>query len=210
MAWIAWALLALQETKPELEAARLFVYDAEKGFSLKILKDGRVELRTSKETLAAATWEEFRKAHAAEVRRLDLGRWLGETPRLGRSEDEWTRWIERQREEMEELRKLFRNAPGAPLLPPDRELGLRVEAVEETLRAQLGLDEGEGLQVAEVKAGSAAERAGLKKHDLILALDGRPQGDRWAFRREVLAGLDKGFELLVLRGGKRETLKVKP
>ncbi len=203
MAWMTWALLALQETKPELENARLFVYDAEKGFSLRIRKDGGVELRTSKEALEAPSREEFRKRHGAEVRRLELGRWLGGP------DDEWTRWLERQREEMDELRRLFRNAPLLPA-PPDREFGLRVEAVEETLRAQLGLNEGEGLQVTEVKAGSAAERAGLKKHDLVLALDGAPAGDRWAFRRDVLAGLDKGFELLVLRGGKRETLKVKP
>lgn len=203
MMWMACALLALQETKPELEGTRLFVYDAEKGFSFKIQKDGRVELRTSKETLEAPSGEEFRKRHAAAVRKLELGRWLGGP------DDEWTRWLERQREEMDELRKLFRNAPLLPT-PPDREFGVRVEAVEETLRVQLGFNEGEGLQVTEVKAGSAADRAGLKKHDLVLALDGAPAGDRWAFRRDVLAGLDKGFELLVLRGGKRVTLKVKP
>ncbi len=203
MVWMTWALLALQETKPELEDARLFVYDAEKGFSFKVRKDGRVELRTSKETLEAPNAEEFRKRHAGAVRRNDLGRWLGGP------DDEWTRWLERQREEMDELRKLFRNAPALPA-PPDREFGVRVEALEETLRHQLGLNEGEGLQVTEVKPGSLADRAGLRKHDLILALDGAPAGDRWAFRRDVLAGLDKGFELRVLRAGKRETLKVKP
>jgi hypothetical protein len=207
MAWLAWAVLALQDTKPELDDARLFVYDAAKGASLKVLKDGRVELRASKETLDAPSVDEFRARHPAAVLKYDLGRWLGETPRLGRSEDEWTRWIEKQREEMEELRKLFR-APGAPA--SEREFGLRVEGVEETLRQQLGLKDGEGLQVAEVKPGSAADRAGLKKHDLVLAFDGRPAGDRWAFRRDVLAGLDGGFELLILRGGKRETVRVKP
>ena len=208
MAMLAWALLALQDVTPELSDAKLFVYDAARGVSLKIRKDGRVELRTSKETLEAPSWEEFRAKHPGAVLEHDLGRWIGERPRLGRSEDEWTRWIERQREEMEELRRLFRGTPAPPA--PDREFGVRVEGVEETLRQQLGLNDGEALQVVEVKPGSLAERAGLRRHDLVLALDGRPAGDRWAFRRDVHAALEKGFELTVLRAGQRETLKVKP
>lgn len=208
MAMLAWALLALQDVKPELDDAKLFVYDAAKGASLKIRKDGRVEFRSSKETLEAPTWEEFRARHPAAVLEHDLGRWVGERPRLGKGEDEWTRWIERQREEMDELRKLFRGAPPAPA--PEREFGVRVEGVEETLRHQLGLTDGEALQVVEVKPGSAAERAGLRKHDLVLALDGRPAGDRWAFRKDVHAALDRGFALTILRGGKRETVKVAP
>ena len=198
MAWIAWALLSLQETKPELENARLFVYDAAKGLSFKVLKDGAVELRTSKGTLEAPSWEEFRRRHAAAVTLHDLGHWMG-----GRAANEWELWIERQREEMEELRRLLRNAP-------DREFGVRVETPEEALRDQLGLKEGEGLIVVEVKPGTAAAKAGLRKHDLVTTLDGRAVGDRWAFRRDVQSALEKGFELGLLRAGKRELVKVSP
>ena len=64
--------------------------------------------------------------------------------------------------------------------------------------------------VTEVKAGSAAEKAGLKEHDILLKLEGKPVTDRWQFRADVLTALGKPeFALEVLRAGKRETVTVK-
>jgi len=58
---------------------------------------------------------------------------------------------------------------------PKREafLGVQVETLtSEALKYQLGIDG--GLMVLEVLEGSPAERAGLRRNDLILAIDGKP------------------------------------
>jgi serine protease Do len=82
--------------------------------------------------------------------------------------------------------------------------------VSETLRDQLSLKENEGVLVAEVKAGSIAEKSGLKEHDILLKLEGKTVSDRWQFRADVQTSLGKPeFEMELLRAGKRETVKVK-
>jgi serine protease Do len=125
--------------------------------------------------------------------------------------------MEEQRRQMEDLRKRFRRpaepAPAPPVVPPPAgpEFGVKVEPVDETLRDQLSLKEGEGVMVAEVKPGSTAEKAGLRKHDIVLKLDAAAVGDSWQFRKDVLKALERPeFELEVVRAGKRETLKVRP
>ena len=56
-----------------------------------------------------------------------------------------------------------------------------------------------------------AERTGIRKFDLFLKVDGKAVSDKWQFRTDVLDALGKpGFELELIRAGKRETLKVKP
>jgi hypothetical protein len=121
-------------------------------------------------------------------------------------------------EQFGRLRRPFRfpkdpapdEAPRQAPVPGGRELGVRVQEVGETLRDQLSLKENEGVLVTEVKAGSVAEKAGLKEHDILLKLDGKAVTDRWQFRSDILVALGKPeFELEILRSGKRETLKVK-
>jgi hypothetical protein len=100
--------------------------------------------------------------------------------------------------------------PGQAPVPGGRELGVKVQDVGETLRDQLGLKENEGVLVTEVKPSSAAEKAGLKEHDILLQLEGKAVTDRWQFRADVLTALGKPeFELQILRAGKKETVKVK-
>jgi len=121
-------------------------------------------------------------------------------------------------EQFGRLRRPFRlpkdpapdEAPRQAPQPGGREFGIRVQEVGETLRDQLSLKENEGVIVTEVKAGSLAEKAGLKEHDILLKLDAKAVTDRWQFRSEVLVALGKPeFELQILRSGKREALKVK-
>jgi serine protease Do len=82
--------------------------------------------------------------------------------------------------------------------------------VGETLRDQLGLRENEGVLVTEVKPGTVAEKAGVKEHDILLKLEGKAVTDRWQFRADILTALGKPeFEVELLRGGKRQTVKVK-
>jgi len=141
---------------------------------------------------------------------------LGPVPGLDQPFDEdLQKFMEEQRELLGRLRRPLR--PGIPEVPPQqatvpggRELGVRVETVGETLRDQLSLKENEGVLVSEVKAGSIAEKSGLKEHDILLKLEGKPIVDRWQFRADVLTSLGKPeFDVDLLRAGKRLTVKVK-
>jgi hypothetical protein len=143
---------------------------------------------------------------------------LGPLPGLDQPFDEETQKL--LEEQLGRLRRPFRfPAPEQPPLeapprqapiPGGRELGVKVQDVGETLRDQLSLKANEGVLVTEVKPGSIAEKSGLKEHDILLKLEGKGVTDRWQFRADVLSALGKpDFELELLRGGKRETVKVR-
>lgn len=253
MEWMmaALALLPAQDSKVDLEKARLFVYDAAKGITLRVDTDGKVSLTVTgegkeKKTFSAGSVDEFRKKYPEEVRKHGLERYLAGPRPLAPEEfekwwedfrknrrfipdvpglrdpfdEDWQKWMDDQRRQFEDLRRLFRRPgqeappppapePGAP--PAGREFGIRVGPVPETLREQFSLGESEGIVAEEVKPGSVAEKSGLRKYDIILKVDGKAVTDKWQFRRDVQEALGKkGFPLEILRGGKRETLEVKP
>lgn len=86
--------------------------------------------------------------------------------------------------------------------------GALLGAPEPALRAHLGLAGGRGVLVLEVREGSAAERAGLRRHDVIARLDGRPA----ASAEEVTGALTRALRerpvtLEILRGGRRVELR---
>jgi type II secretory pathway component PulC len=112
-----------------------------------------------------------------------------------------------------------KSIPRPPLLAPKAEsappkavrpwLGLQPEELSEELRAQLDLEEGSGLLISDVLEGSPAEKAGLRKNDILLKIDGKPvKGE------EMLAGYMKSARvgqestLTVLRKGKEQSYKV--
>jgi len=142
---------------------------------------------------------------------------LGPVPGLDQPLDEELRkFMEEQGELLGRLRRPMKGPAQetppsqAPAAPGGRELGLRVETVSDTLRDQLSLKENEGVLVAEVKAGSVAEKSGVKEHDIFLKIGGKAITDRFQFRAEVLGAMGKPeFEVEILRAGKRETVKVK-
>jgi hypothetical protein len=74
------------------------------------------------------------------------------------------------------------------------------EAVSDALRAQLGLPEGQGVLVARDDAAP-----GLRKHDVLLEIDGRPVGTPAEAKKA-----SGGTSLTILRKGKRETLQAAP
>ena len=74
------------------------------------------------------------------------------------------------------------------------------EPVSDALRAQLGLAEGQGVLVARDDAAP-----GLRKHDVLLEIDGRPVGTPAEAKNA-----SGGTALTILRKGKRETLQVAP
>jgi hypothetical protein len=98
--------------------------------------------------------------------------------------------------------------PARPRRPEDGRLGIRVAVPDPTLIDQLDLPAGQGLVVAEVLADSPAARAGLRAHDVLLALDGRAvPADRWQFARLIEAARgDVSLTAQVVRRCRRQTI----
>jgi hypothetical protein len=144
----------------------------------------------------------------------DFAKWLQELPEFLRG-GELEQWIKKQRKLFEEFRQIEPKA--APESPGERreqpgkaELGVLVTPVDETLAHHLGLDRVQGVIIAQVRGGSLAQKAGLRKHDLLFKLNGNAIEDAATFRRDVQGALDKGFDLDVIREGKHEAIHVSP
>jgi hypothetical protein len=124
------------------------------------------------------------------------------------------------RRQMELLRKEMRRGlelarPGAAGRmglsgqPQEGRLGAVVERPGDALVDQLDLPRGQGVVVREVQDGSAAAKAGLKPHDILLELNGKPASSEPAeFARQVgEIKADTPVDAVVLRKGKKETIK---
>jgi hypothetical protein len=88
-------------------------------------------------------------------------------------------------------------------------MGVLVRPPSETLTDQLDLPRGQGLVIESVQADSAAAKAGLKPHDVLLELNGKPVPDD---PREFVKQLNDvkantAVDAVVLRKGKKETVK---
>lgn len=88
-------------------------------------------------------------------------------------------------------------------------LGVAVSTPDATLAEQLDLPEGRGLTVDKVATNSAAEKAGIKPRDILLELNGKPvPSEPGEFVKELAAvPADKPVDAVIMRRGKRETLK---
>jgi Do/DeqQ family serine protease len=64
-------------------------------------------------------------------------------------------------------------------------LGIVVQPVTQDIAASLDLNEAGGVIVSQIQPGSAAERVGLKRGDVILALNGNPVSGPNGFRNEI-------------------------
>jgi hypothetical protein len=127
-----------------------------------------------------------------------------------------------QRKNMLSMMK-SRNQLGFPAQPPrggmmppgfgfpgqNARLGVFVDPPADALREQLDLPAGQGLVVRQVLPDSAAAKAGLRPHDLVLEFDGKPVPNRVEeFTRLVTAVKpDTTVEVVVMRKGKKETIK---
>jgi membrane-associated protease RseP (regulator of RpoE activity) len=138
----------------------------------------------------------------------------------------------RMEKTMEEMRKrhgigggglpMMPQLPRLPMLPgfpgerADRprasqqpRLGAQVSKPSKTLEDQLDLPKDQGLVLEEIAPNSAAAKAGLKAHDILLELNGKPVPSKV----EDFAGLLKEVKpgtpvnVVVLRKGKKETIK---
>jgi len=88
------------------------------------------------------------------------------------------------------------------------QLGVTVLKIPSDEASRLGVDEGPGVAVFQVQPGSAAERAGLRKGDVIAALNGTPVKDPNTFRN-LVAGTPPGTEvtLTIKRDGKEQQVR---
>jgi serine protease Do len=90
------------------------------------------------------------------------------------------------------------------------QLGVSVQRVTPDLAASLGLKETAGVVVSGVTPGSAAERAGVKRGDVIKAFNGQPVHDTNTLRNRVAdAGPGTTADLVVVRDGSEKHLSAK-
>jgi len=84
--------------------------------------------------------------------------------------------------------------------------GAQFAPVPDVLRSQLSIPEGQGVVVEAVREGSTGAAAGLKRHDVILEIDGK----KVASPADVRALLKRDSKVKALRGGKEQNLEPAP
>jgi serine protease Do len=88
-------------------------------------------------------------------------------------------------------------------------LGVYIQPVTPELAEKFGLEGDQGALVADVVNGSPADKAGLKRGDVIVAYNGREVGDTHALPRMVAATpVGEKAEVTVIRGGETKELTV--
>jgi len=88
------------------------------------------------------------------------------------------------------------------------QLGITVLKIPSEEASKLGVDQGPGVVVYQVQPGSAADRAGLRRGDIITALNGTAVNDQNSFRN-MIAGTAPGSEvtLTVKRDGREQQVR---
>lgn len=88
-------------------------------------------------------------------------------------------------------------------------LGVMVQSLTEELAASFGLEQAKGALVTEVTSGSPAEKAGILRGDVILAVNGRTVDELNDLPRQVAAlPVGKQARITVFRDGKERQLEV--
>jgi serine protease Do len=86
-------------------------------------------------------------------------------------------------------------------------LGVSIQDLTPDIAKSLGIKQETGALVADVVKDSPAEKAGLKRGDVIVSLDGKPVEDSTSLRNMVSAAAPgKTVELKIIREGKEQTL----
>jgi Do/DeqQ family serine protease len=90
------------------------------------------------------------------------------------------------------------------------QLGITVLKIPSEPAAEMGVTQGPGVLVYQVQSGSAAERAGLRRGDVITALNGEAVTDSNTFRNKI-ASTSPGSEvtLTIKRGGADQQIRAR-
>jgi hypothetical protein len=94
-------------------------------------------------------------------------------------------------------------------IPRGARLGIRIERPSDVLVSQLELPNGQGLVCTDVPANSIAGQIGLKPNDILMEVDGKAvsnEGTEFVKQLKEIKG-DKAVDVVVMRKGKKETLK---
>jgi hypothetical protein len=151
--------------------------------------------------------EMFNKAMALRRKALEL---RVEKPRDPEAAKEA---LKLEAEARELIAQAARNAGGLGFemvrIPDRARLGIRIERVPPIAVEQLGLEANTGVAVSFVSPGSAAEKAGLKTHDIVLEFGGKPVTDNTDefIRRVNDVKTGEKVDLIVLRKGKKVDVK---
>ncbi len=185
--------------------------------------EAKEQLEKARDEYKKAMEEPLKKADAAQKDVEAARRKLEDAERANRDQnaEAFRRLAEMQREMQQRMLDDMRRLDGFgrverfdPFAPGGRNaaqprLGLKIEKVSPVLAEQLDLPKDSGMVVADVTPGSAADKAGLKKSDVLLTLAGKDvPTDPEAFTAMV-AKLNAGekYDAVVLRKGKKETVK---
>jgi len=88
-------------------------------------------------------------------------------------------------------------------------LGIVIQSLTPELAESFGLQQAEGVLIAEVEKDSPAQRAGLRQGDVVVAYQGGPITDVGAFRNQVsLTAPGSRQQLTVMRAGERTDIEV--
>jgi serine protease Do len=89
-------------------------------------------------------------------------------------------------------------------------IGVTLAAADDVLRSQLRLADGEGLVITDVVADGPATKAGLRKHDVLVKLDGKRLTTVDACNAQLQEIKDRKVTATVYRGGKEISLELSP
>lgn len=89
-------------------------------------------------------------------------------------------------------------------------IGVECHDASPELRAHLGLEDHQGLVVVRVSEDSAAAKAGLKRHDVVVAANDSKLSHVPDLAKAVNAAEGKAVTLKIIRGGKEQSIEVTP
>lgn len=89
-------------------------------------------------------------------------------------------------------------------------LGIEVQPADDALRAQLGLDVGQGIVVTAVHPDSPAAKAGLDRHDVLMLFADKPLATAEDLQQQIKAHGEKAASVVLYRSGKKMTVEVTP
>jgi serine protease Do len=191
---------------PEGPAAKAGVRDGDVVTAIDGKKVGAVQpMVEAIQKAGAGTTVTLRLLRGAEQKdvKVELGERPGAAPPPKPEErEEGAEQAQAAREQLRARLRAFMNLPA--------ELGVRAEDLSPEARAELKLEKGAGVRVAEVRPGSPAQSAGLAKGDVIVAIDGKPvEGERGLADALHRARAGQVLKLDLVSGGQRRTVEVR-
>ena len=105
---------------------------------------------------------------------------------------------------------LHRFGGAAPVQLSEYWIGASVTPVSDETAYQLGLNEGEGLLVREIVPGSPAEKAGLEKYDILLAVGEQPVSSVGQIGQIVDGANGSPLAVSYIRKGERGSVELTP